>query len=221
MELTSTIIFAGEIAGVVVFALAGAMVAVERGLDYFGIVFLSVLTATGGGVIRDLLLGNIPPAIFLHPVYVIVAVATAVLLIVILVRRGVHIHENLFSALKWPITFFDSLGLGIFTVVGIDAAFGAGHADNAFFCVFIGMVTGIGGSMLRDIFVRRTPVVLRRDIYALLSIGGGLLYYYLRPHIPPTAAMFIVVAVITVLRLIVVKYNLRLPNLFVRQPSGE
>jgi len=219
MEITSTIIFAGEIAGIVAFSLAGAMVAVERGLDYFGIVFLAVLTATGGGVIRDLLLGNIPPSIFLRPAYVIVAVASSVLLIVILALRGVNSRENLFATLKWPIAFFDALGLGIFTVVAINMALAAGHTDNVFFCVFIGMTTGIGGGILRDIIVRRTPVVLRQDIYALLSIGGGILYYYLRFVIPLTASMFIVITLVTAARMIVVKYKLRLPNLF--ENSGE
>ncbi len=221
MEIGATLIFIGEITGTIVFALAGAMVAIEQKLDYFGIVFLALTTATGGGIIRDLLLGNLPPATFLHPIYICIAAITTVPLVILLAWRGAHKSATIFAQLKWPIAFLDALGLGIFTVVGIDTTFAAGQSENVFLCVFIGMITGTGGGILRDIFALRTPSVLKQDIYALVSIGGGILYFYLRSAIYHAFAMIVAIAFVVIVRMIVVRFDLHLPVAGIRKEDEQ
>ena len=167
--------FITEIIGTIAFAISGAMIAIERKLDLFGVLFLGATTAIGGGIVRDLLLGQIPPKAFLNYVYMLTAVATA---------AAVFLLSYINSRREQPIrflsdellNFFDAAGLGIFSVIGVQHTINAGFGDNVFFCVFLGMLTGVGGGMLRDMMSQTTPAVLRKHIYALASIAGALCY---------------------------------------------
>lgn len=167
-----------EFVGTIAFAVSGAMLAVQKRLDVFGVLFLGVVTALGGGTIRDLLLGLTPPRMFNHVEYVLVALISA--LSVFLVIRLTHGH-GLWSgtAMDTLLTFSDALGLGIFAVVGTQAGIDAGYADNPFLCVFLGMLTGVGGGVLRDMMCADIPFVLRKHIYAVAAIVGGSVYYLL------------------------------------------
>ena len=112
------------------------------------------------------------------------------------------------------ISWLDAVGLGIFGVVGVETAIGMGHSDNMFLCVFMGMITAVGGGILRDIFTRMIPAVLRKRIYAVASIIGCIVYYLLRHmDIPLSIAMLIGMLVATVIRLCASHYNWNLPRI--------
>lgn len=174
-----TFFAAAEIAGTAAFAASGAMIAIDRDLDMFGVLFLGIITAVGGGVIRDILLGITPPSAFRNSIYVAVAAMTA-LAVFLVAWRLQRLYNRRYTDIGHIVNALDALGLGIFSVIGVEAALTMGHADNLFLCVFMGMTTAVGGGILRDVCSRTVPMVLRRRIYALAAIIGSLVYACLR-----------------------------------------
>lgn len=145
MEIHWTMLFALEAAGTIAFASSGAMVAIEKNLDLLGIIVLGVITAVGGGMIRDITIGNIPPSLFRNPVYVWMSLIT-VLLLFLVIRFHPRIMEGRYrSTYEKVMNIFDAVGLGAFTVVGINTAIEAGYGDYRFLAAFLGVVTGVGG----------------------------------------------------------------------------
>ena len=136
-----------ELIGTLAFSAAGAMTGLRKNMDIFGVCILGLTTAVGGGVIRDLILGRTPPATFPDPIYATVALATALVLFLPQVR-----HFLMRDQLHFDLVLFwmDAAGLGIFTVMGIRAAFAQMTQPGLFLLVFVGVVTGAGGGMLRD-----------------------------------------------------------------------
>lgn len=150
MNYSDILIYIMEMLGSVAFASSGAMLGIERKMDLFGVNVLGVTTAVGGGMIRDLILGITPPVMFQDASYALAAVATSTILFFI-----VYIRQQLFSGslAVWYdriMLICDTIGLGIFTVVGSSAAIDAGYGDNRFLIVFVGVLTGVGGGMIRD-----------------------------------------------------------------------
>lgn len=215
MPLTADLLFfITEMIGTVAFAISGAMIAIERKLDLFGVLFLGATTAIGGGIVRDLLLGQIPPRAFLNYVYMLTAVISAA--VIFLLSYLNTIVDNPRPLLNdGLLNFFDAAGLGIFSVIGVQHTINAGFGDNVFFCVFLGMLTGVGGGMLRDVMSQTTPAVLRKHIYALASIAGALCYYYLHPYHDGLAILVTTVLVI-VIRLLASHYKWTLPRVPLR-----
>lgn len=170
-------IFVTDNIGVAAAAVSGAMIAIERKLDLFGVFLLGMITALGGGILRDVLLGEVPPRFFTN---------YFAILIVTLMVSAVFITAKLWNGWRDPAikqridqvhNLFDAIGLAAFTVTGVQVAIAAGHADNPFLCVCMGMTTGIGGGVLRDMMSRHTPYVLKKRIYAVASIIGALVYW--------------------------------------------
>jgi uncharacterized membrane protein YeiH len=151
-----------DLAGTFAFAISGAVAARKRGLDWFGVVAVAFAVACGGGVIRDLCIGAVPPAGLTDWRYLVVAVtaALAAMLASAWVVRLAH-----------PVTFFDSLGLGLFAVTGAQKAAFYGH--NAELALLMGMATAVGGGVIRDVLLNRVPVILQREIYALAALVGA------------------------------------------------
>ena len=168
-----------EIIGTIAFAVSGALVAIGAGLDIFGVVFVGCITAVGGGIVRDILLGISPPSIFTNfPMFLLALLTTIVVFLVAFVNR------KRFFELKNKIehinNIFDALGLAVFTVIGAEAGYINGFSDNGFIIVSIGMITGIGGGIFRDILTDTTPYVLKKHVYALATILGAILYVILK-----------------------------------------
>ena len=169
-------LYLAELIGTMAFALSGALLAIQKKLDLFGILFLAVVTALGGGTIRDVLLGRTPPRMFYNGWYVLLSVAVA--LGMFLAARLSHGRLTRFST--WGERAFnlcDAVGLGIFAVIGTQTVARVGYGDNVFLGVFMGMTTGVGGGVLRDMMCGDIPFVLRKHIYALAAIIGSLVYY--------------------------------------------
>lgn len=168
-------IFILELIGTVAFASSGAMIAIEKKMDIFGVNVLGATTAVGGGIMRDIILGLTPPGAFSHPVYVLVAALTSKILFVIAYAKPTAFESRVKTDYYDKLMFWcDTAGLGIFTVVGIQAAVRAVGGENVFFFVFIGTLTGVGGGVLRDIMAGETPYILVKHIYACAAIAGGI-----------------------------------------------
>ena len=170
-----TFIFVLEIIGTVAFASSGAMTAIEKKMDIFGVNILGATTAVGGGMMRDIILGVTPHAAFSQPVYILFSILTSTLLFAIVYTNPEILHSRIKSRYYDKIMLWcDTAGLGIFTVVGIQTASRILPQDNPFFFVFIGVLTGVGGGVLRDIMAGETPYILVREIYASAAIAGGI-----------------------------------------------
>lgn len=168
-------IFILELIGTVAFASSGAMIAIEKKMDIFGVNVLGATTAVGGGIMRDIILGLTPPGAFSHPVYVLVVALTSTILFVIAYAKPTAFESRVKTDYYDKLMFWcDTAGLGIFTVVGIQAAVRAVGGENVFFFVFIGTLTGVGGGVLRDIMAGETPYILVKHIYACAAIAGGI-----------------------------------------------
>ena len=168
------VIFVLELIGAAAFSVSGAMVAIEKRADIFGVLFLAITTALGGGVIRDVLIGQIPPRMFVSYWYLLVAVIAALAVFTDAYVRSERykLHIDKLDAVN---NIFDAIGLAVFTVTGMNTAMAV--SDNVILLLFVGMSTGIGGGMLRDVMTNTMPKVLRKRIYAVASLLGGGLYY--------------------------------------------
>lgn len=192
-----------EIMGIMAASVSGALVGIVRGMDIFGVVFLAVTTSVGGGIIRDLLLGSTPPQAFLNPVFCLVAIITALI--------AVNFSKRIVR-LKYVIVFFDALGLGVFTGLGSEAAVSNGFTDP-FIVISMGLATGIGGGILRDILAQQIPFVFRKEVYAITCIMGSTAFYFFRPVFSMTIALYICFLVTFITRILCVKYKISIPPL--------
>lgn len=188
-----------EIVGTIAFAVSGAFVAIKAKLDLFGVLFIGCITAVGGGIVRDLLIGATPPAIFSNAHILFVALGTSflVFLLAYIKRKD---FEEIQKKVEYVNTFFDAVGLAAFTVMGTEVAFVEGLSENAFLSIALGMLTGVGGGIFRDVLTDTTPYIFKKHVYALASIGGAAVYYAIRYHvaqvwIPSLIAGLLIVAV--------------------------
>lgn len=171
-----TMLLVLELIGTCAFAVSGAVLGITKRFDIFGVIFSGIITALGGGTIRDILLGNLPPAMFRNYIYLIFAVAACLLTFIVASILKNKFSENIVVIDKVN-NIFDAIGLGVFTIVGMNVAINSGFSDNFFFVVFLGMTTGCGGGILRDVIVSEIPFVLKKRVYAVASIAGGTAYY--------------------------------------------
>ena len=165
-----------ELIGTIAFAASGAMLAIDRKLDLFGVIFLGAITACGGGMMRDIILGSLPPAAFRNPIFVLVAAITSILVFLFAYLKEQRYWQQR-DRIDHYINLLDAIGLGIFSVIGAEVAMNRGYSDNMFLCMMMGMSTGVGGGILRDLLSRSIPAVLKKRIYAVASIAGAAVYY--------------------------------------------
>ena len=213
-----SVLFIMELIGTAAFSCSGAMVAIKKNLDLLGIVVLGVITAVGGGMIRDVLLGIHPPTLFLKPVYVTVAVIAAI--IIFLLMRSKNISRFLLTAeyYDWTMNLLDAIGLGAFTVVGVNTSISAGQGDFQFLTIFLGVITGVGGGLLRDMMACEVPAILRKHVYASASIAGALCYVFLADWMTGDASMIISALLVILIRMLATRYCWNLPTATKKQP---
>ena len=202
--------FVLELIGAAAFAISGAMAAIKRKADIFGVVFLGVITALGGGVIRDVLIGQLPPKMFVSYAYLL-----ASLLVSLIVFFDAYIRREKYFANKDKLSeinnIFDAAGLAVFTISGMNTAMGV--SDNVILILTLGVITGVGGGMLRDMMTNTMPKVLRKRVYAVASLIGGALYYVLY-LIGVNDILSAVIGMVTifVLRVLATAYKWNLPS---------
>ena len=196
--------------GVVSFAISGAMVAIRKHMDLFGVIFMGILTAVGGGVIRDLMIGLTPPSCFRDPLYIRTAFLTSLLFFLPFLRRPMLRHQVLFDRVMF---LTDSLGLGLFVVGGVELALKTSPDFSPDLLLFIGMVSGTGGSVMRDVIAGDTPQIFVKHVYAVAALAGAAAYLALRQlPIHPYAALMLSAALIFILRCLAAHYRWNLPR---------
>ena len=191
-----------DILGTFSFAVSGAFAAMEKKLDLFGVLILAFVTSIGGGTIRDLLKGNLPVAWMQHPgVGWVIAAGAA----------GALLFGRRLKRIQALLNIFDALGLGLFTLIGIDK--GLSHALSPGVCIALGTITGCFGGVIRDVFLNKVPLIFQKEIYASASILGGAVYFLLSAmHVSETIAAALSILLIFVTRMLVIRYNLNLPD---------
>ena len=174
--MLDTIITVIEIIGVVSFSISGSIVAIDKEMDFIGVIFLAMITSFGGGVMRDLIIGRTPAVFVSMPLYVIISIATSVTVFVLAsVFKRVYVRkEELVTQIN---NFIDAAGIGAFTVSGVRLCLDVCPEKGAFLAIMMGMIASIGGGMVRDVCLRDIPFVFRKRIYALASLSGAVLYY--------------------------------------------
>ncbi len=213
--MSEILLLAFEIAGTVAFAVSGALLGLEKRMDILGISILGLTTAVGGGVIRDIILGITPPMTFRNPLYAAIAIGVSVLVFVIVRKR------SLFKGRFYEITMLimDSTGLGVFTVIGINTAFVRDDSYGIFLLVFVGVMTGVGGGILRDVMAGDRPYIFVKHFYASASIIGAVVCVAVWDVLGSITSMFVGTAVVIVLRLCAARFRWSLPK--VQDPSGQ
>lgn len=201
-----------EIIGTIAFAVSGAFVAIKAKLDLFGVLFIGTITAVGGGIVRDLLIGATPPAIFSNAHVVLVALgASALVFLLAYIKR--KDFDEIQKKVEYVNTFFDAVGLGAFTVMGTEVAFVNGLSGNAFLSIALGMLTGVGGGIFRDVLTDTTPYIFKKHVYALAAIGGAVVYYLIRCKVDTTwIPSLIAGGLIVVIRMLAAHFRWSLPK---------
>ena len=192
-----------DLFGTMAFAVTGAFKAIEHKADIVGIIILATITGVAGGTIRDVILGKDLPNSLIDPSYVIITVVSAI--VIFLLHSKMKKHWNIF--LK-----FDAIGLGVFTVIGATFAYNM-FGMNFLVIVLSGMLTAIGGGILRDVFVSQTPIVFVKELYASASfLGAAVFYLVILLTNDVYAGTISGLLLATGLRMVAMKYNWNLPK---------
>lgn len=197
-----------ELVGTISFAVSGAMVGLKKHMDVLGVCVLGLVTACGGGMLRDILMGNLPPVMFRDPTYALAAVFCSIIVFLPRVRRLLLKEDHIYEI---AMLITDALGLGIFTAVGITTALHAGYSSR-FFAVFLGTITGVGGGVLRDVLAGQPPYIFVKHFYACAALIGAAAYVFLRPWIGEAGGVIICCVSILVQRILAAKFHWSLPK---------
>lgn len=193
-----------DILGTFSFAVSGAFFAMEKKLDPFGVLIISFVTAIGGGTLRDIMIGNLPVGWLKDGTATLVIFAAAI---------GTMFFGQWLKKINTTLFLFDALGLGLFTIIGIEKAMQLNFSVGV--CIALGTITASFGGVIRDVLLNNVPLVFRKEIYALASIAGGLFYFLLRnSSLDNDAAKIICILFIFIIRLLAVKYKWSLPAFY-------
>ncbi|WP_224490691.1 trimeric intracellular cation channel family protein [Robertkochia flava] len=193
-----------EILGTVAFAISGVLTAMHKRLDPFGIFIIGFVTALGGGTLRDMLLGVGPVSWMVNTTYMYVIMGSVVF--------AVSFREQL-RYLRKSLFLFDTLGIGLFTVVGVEKGVAAGLTP--IMCITLGTITASFGGVIRDILCNEIPIIFRKEIYATACISGGIFYFILQQFPLRDEVVFALpIAVVILIRLLAVRFKLSLPSLY-------
>lgn len=196
------LLFVLDLAGTFFFAISGAMVAIKKNMDLFGIIVLGTVTAIGGGTLRDILIGNFPPFVFHQDLYFYLAIIGS-LITWLFVEQLLRIRSVVLLA--------DAVGLGTFVTIGVTRALAVDITPTS--AVILGTITAVAGGMIRDVLAGEIPFVLTRDFYAVSCILGGIVYLGLIAlTVPQSVTMAVTTVFVIVLRVLAIRYNWKLPR---------
>ncbi|HPH84548.1 MAG TPA: trimeric intracellular cation channel family protein [Ferruginibacter sp.] len=195
-----------EVLGTFSFAVSGASFAMEKKLDPFGVLILSFVTAIGGGTLRDVMIGNLPVG-WLRDETATTIIFTGAL--------GTLLFDKYLKKLTTTLFLFDALGLGLFTLVGIEKAIQLNFSIGV--CIALGTITASFGGVIRDVLLNNVPLVFRKEIYALASIIGGLVYFILKEtNLDSDLSTIICILLIFIIRIVAVKFKISLPLFYTK-----
>ena len=218
MDYFDTFVYCIELISILAFGISGAMVGIKKGMDLFGVIMLAMTTSVGGGIIRDFVLGFHPPKSFDRPAYALTAATVALFTFIIEAhyykktagKEGVQGTKFTEEALFW----LDTVGLAIFTVVGVAVGYESG-SQNVFVICFAGVATGVGGGLLRDVMSQNRPYIFVKHIYACACIAGSIVCIALWDFTGRIPAMIVGSVVIILLRFFARKYLWNMPRIIV------
>ena len=209
--MTEALVVLFDLIGTIAFAISGALVGINKKMDLFGTLVLAITTACGGGCVRDIVVGSIPPAMCRNPIYVGIAAVVATI-VFLLVFFHTHMPRVLAPLYDKMLFWFDTLGLAAFTVDGVMVGTQCGYEDNIFLLVFLGFLTAVGGGTLRDVLAGRIPDIFLKHIYAVAAIAGGLLLTLTRP-LGDKPSMILGFSLVIALRCLAAHYRWNLPRI--------
>ncbi|ALU75004.1 trimeric intracellular cation channel family protein [Tenacibaculum finnmarkense genomovar ulcerans] len=197
------IIYALDIAGTFAFAISGALVAMKKQFDVFGVVIIAFVTAVGGGMIRDVLI-NAHPINWISDLNYIWTILTAV--------GFTFLFRSKIAPLRKTMFLFDTIGISVFTLLGLEK--GLSYDLHPFVALVMGMVSAVFGGVLRDVLTRKVPLIFKKEIYASACLAGGVVYLILEEFKINKDLQFVIpTLVVFLIRSIVVKYKLELPKI--------
>ena len=206
-----TLLTALEIIGVFSFSVSGAIMAIDKENDFLGVLFLALVTCFGGGILRDIFIGNTPPLFFKMyiPIIISVLVATAVIVLAAIFKRQYVRNEKALEAVN---NYFDAVGLSAFVITGAQICIEAGYT-NPFLIISMGMLSGTGGSMIRDIIMNEVPLLLQRRVYLSAAIAGAGAYCLLLSfNVNKLLAVPISATLIVIIRVLATVFEWNIPK---------
>jgi uncharacterized membrane protein YeiH len=193
-----------DILGTIAFAISGVLVAMNKKMDLFGILIIAFVTAVGGGTLRDMLIGQTPVGWMKDMTFTYAILGSTVLAVIL---------RNKINYLRTSLFLFDTIGIGLYTVIGIEKGLSAGL--HPIICIALGTMSACFGGVIRDILCNEIPVIFRKEIYATACILGGLTYFLIRKLPIESDFVFIIAgAVVIVIRLLAVRFKIALPNIY-------
>ncbi|WP_405576793.1 trimeric intracellular cation channel family protein [Winogradskyella sp. Asnod2-B02-A] len=199
-----------DILGTIAFAISGALVAMNKRMDPFGVLIIAFVTAVGGGTLRDVMIGVEPVSWMKNMTFVYVIIGS-VAFAVIFRKRINYLRKSLF--------LFDTIGIALYTLVGVETGLIAGL--HPIICIALGTMTACFGGVLRDVLCNEIPVVFRKEIYATACILGGLTYFILRKFLNDENYLFVIAGlVVIIVRLVAVRFKISLPSLYKKEDQS-
>lgn len=193
-----------DILGTIAFAISGVLIAINKKMDLFGILIIAFVTAIGGGTLRDLLIGETPVSWMKDITYTYVIIVSAIFAI---------IFKSKINYLRTSLFLFDTIGIGLYTVVGIDKGINA--ELHPIICIALGTITASFGGVIRDILCNEVPVIFRKEIYATACILGGVTYFLLKELPIDNNIIFVIAGIVVIVaRLLAVKFKIALPTIY-------
>ena len=193
-----------DILGTIAFAISGVLVALNKKMDPFGILIIAFVTAVGGGTLRDILIGDTPVSWMKNLTFTYVIVGTTIFTIIFKSRID-YLRKSLF--------LFDTIGIGLYTVVGVEKGISSGL--HPIICIALGTISACFGGVIRDILCNEIPVIFRKEIYATACILGGLAYFLINKLPIENNFVFIIAGLVVIItRLLAVRFRISLPSLY-------
>ena len=203
-----SVFFILELIGTIAFALSGALTAMKKKMDLLGTCVLGMTTAVGGGIIRDLIIGKTPPTAFVSPLHSLIAIGVSVVAFLPFVQK-IFVKKLAYDAI---LNVADAIGLGVFTVIGVNAGFTALEDPNLFTVVFLGVLTGVGGGVLRDVMAQTPPTIFVKYFYATASLIGALACALTHQYWSELAGSIVGSVVVVALRILAMAFRWNLPK---------
>lgn len=189
-----------EIIGTIAFAISGALLAIKKDMDYYGIVFSAIITSVGGGIVRDILINKDLPSALSNPIFIIISIISA-LLTIIFYKKIIHLNKLLLIS--------DAIGLGAFTAIGAQVAI-TNQIYHPIVIIILALLTGTGGGAIRDVFAKEIPYVFHKEVYAVASLLGSIFYIILNKYMGNKIALYGCFAITLIIRIFCLKKNIHL-----------
>lgn len=213
--MPDTLLYVMDLIGTIAFALSGSMVAIRKRMDIFGVTILGIVTAVGGGIFRDILVGNLPPLTFREPFFILIAFITSNIAFCVLFFHKKRYPGQLVHLYGEALFWLDTMGLAAFTVDGVAIGLHLGADYGFFFPVFLGVMTGVGGGALRDVFSMEMPAIFVKRVYAVASLlGACVICFSIRVlEINESAATIAGFQAVILIRFLARQYDWNLPRI--------